>query len=147
LNSVMADGEGVEMKVATLFSSIILSLILFTGQARADWVQVATNVERIVALEDKVGDISSIVRMIGSSIGEDGVDQIRVHGDIYFVYYLAANVALANGEMEDFEEYLEMADDELDRMLEIVDEAEAMHPEIPEAPEVETPESVGLRTI
>jgi len=115
--------EGAVMKVPLLSSSLILSLVLFTGQVRADpeWEQVATNVEKIIALENRINDISDLMGMAAMFMEEDEIFEVKIHGDIYFVYYIAAQVALANEEMEDFEDYIERAGDELDRMMEIIE--------------------------
>jgi len=119
----MIDGEGAVMKVplTTLFSSIILALVLFTGQVKADWEQVANNIEVITALEYRITEISMLVGMMGGLIEQEELDELKVHSDIYFVYYFAAQVALANEEMEDFKEYIGEADDSLDRMMEIIE--------------------------
>jgi len=119
----MTDGEGAVMKVPliTLFSSIVLALVLFTGQVKADWEQVANNIEVITALEYRISEISMLVGMMGGFIEQEELDELKVHSDIYFVYYFAAQVALANEEMEDFKEYIEEADNSLDRMMEIIE--------------------------
>jgi len=110
-----------KVPLTALFSSVTLSLVLFTGQVRADWEQTATNIEKIIALENRINDISGLMGMAAMFMEEEEISEIKIHGDIYFVYYIAAQVALANEEMEDFREYIEAANDSLDRMMEIIE--------------------------
>jgi len=132
------------MKAPLLSSSLILSLVLFTGQVRADWEQTATNIEKIIALENRINDISGLMGMAAMFLEEDEISEIKIHGDIYFVYYIAAQVALANEEMEDFEEYIEAAGDSLDRMMEII-ETPPDHPPLETLPSPSpTPEMQSL---
>jgi len=122
-----------KVSLTTPFSSIVLTLVLFTGQVKADWEQVAANVERIVELERRIDDILILVGMASATglIEKEAVEDIKFHGDIYFVYYLAAQVALANEEMEDFIEYIELASDSLDKMEEIIETPPKLPPVAP----------------
>jgi len=132
-----------KVPLTTLFSSVILVLVLLTGQVRADWEQVASNVGRIVALEERMDDILGLVGMARSILTEDNIADVKTEGDIYFVYYIAAQVALAEEEMEDFAEYIEEANDSLDRMMEIIETPLEQQP----SPAAPAPTSTEMRSL
>jgi len=83
------------------------------------WEKVATNVPQIVALEDRVMDIATAVAMAYHLDNRQRLE-IKLHLDIYFIFYSGANAALANGKMAEFDRHMKAAETELDRMMEIM---------------------------
>jgi hypothetical protein len=53
-------------------------------------------------------------------LSKDNAEDLKAHYDVYYVYYLAANVSLARGHMESYLAHVKLAAGELDLMEAIV---------------------------
>lgn len=60
---------------------------------------------------------------------EEGIGKVRTHNDVYFVYYVAANVSLARGDFEDYFLKVQYARTELDSIEQILGEVLVVVPE------------------
>lgn len=80
--------------------------------------QLAMNLAPILEIENRVSQISSSSQMLGliGAISEEQADKLKTHSDVYYVYYLAANVDLAQGDIDSYRAHLELAQRELDEM-------------------------------
>ncbi|MFQ5902097.1 MAG: hypothetical protein ACE5JO_00235 [Candidatus Binatia bacterium] len=80
--------------------------------------QMAANIDPILKLENRIGQVKYYTKMLISvgGISDEKGDELKAHHDIYYVYYLTANVQLARGNMESYVAYVKAAESELDLM-------------------------------
>jgi hypothetical protein len=86
--------------------------------------EVAANLAPLLKIErraDQVKYYSLLLTNLGG-IGADSVAIIKKHHDIYFVYYLAANLNLARGNIDSYLVHVRLAEKELDSMESILKE-------------------------
>ncbi len=103
---------------------MLLSLVLAGGLAACSQMQpisrdqMAANIDPILKLENRVGQVKYYTKMLISvgGISDKKEDELKEHHDVYYVYYLTANVHLAGGDMESYQAYVEAAESELDLM-------------------------------
>lgn len=79
--------------------------------------KLSQNMGEVLELESKVASIQSYVSQFGSALTEDTLKAVQSSYDRYFLYYTAANVALANGDIELYRKHLKMANAEVDKMV------------------------------
>jgi len=101
---------------------IIFLFITIGCSATSNWETVAINIPAILDVEFRIDHIAEEIANSRDVLTENQLDRIKLHFDIYFVFYYGANVALADGDVTRFEQHMASANDELDRMLEIMDE-------------------------
>jgi len=106
------------------FLVAILLFITIGCSATSTWEKVAINIPAVLDVEFRIDSIATEITKANSrdELTEDQNDRIKLHFDIYFVFYYGANTALANGNIARFEQHMVSAHDELDRMIEILDE-------------------------
>ncbi len=99
--------------------ALVLGLgLLFTGCSTIGPIsrdQIAENLAPILEVENRVNRAMSGVQMLGSvgEISDKDAEKLKAHYDVYFVYYHAANVYLAGGDIESYKSHIEMAKKEL----------------------------------
>lgn len=108
------------MKLNRLAIALGLGL-LFTGCSPIGPIsrdQLAENLAPILEVENRVNRAMSGVQMLGliGEISDKDAEKLKSHYDIYSVYYHAANVYLAGGDIESYISHFEMAKKELDAM-------------------------------
>jgi hypothetical protein len=80
--------------------------------------ELAANLAPLLKIErraDQVKYYSLLLTNLGG-IGAESVAIIKNHHDIYFVYYLAANLNLARGNIDSYLVHVRLAEKELDSM-------------------------------
>ncbi len=88
--------------------ALVLGLgLLFTGCSTIGPIsrdQIAENLAPILEVENRVSRAMSGVQMLGSvgEISDKDAEKLKSHYDIYSVYYHAANVYLAVGDIESY---------------------------------------------
>lgn len=92
--------------------------LLFTGCSPIGPIsrdQLAENLAPILEVENRVNRAMSGVQMLGfvSEISDKDAEKLKAHYDVYSVYYHAANVYLAVGDIESYIAHIEMAKKEL----------------------------------
>ena len=92
--------------------------LLFTGCSTIGPIsrdQIAENLAPILEVENRVNRAMSGVQMLGSvgEISDKDAEKLKAHYDVYSVYYHAANVYLAGGDIESYISHIEMAKKEL----------------------------------
>ncbi len=95
--------------------------LLFTGCSPIGPIsrdQLAENLAPILEVENWVNRAMSGVQMLGSvgEISDKDAEKLKAHYDVYSVYYHAANVYLAGGDIESYIAHIQMAKQELDTM-------------------------------
>lgn len=80
--------------------------------------QLAENLHPILKIENRVDRLQYYTQMLDKlgAINKENVDALKTHHDIYYVYYVAANVQLARGNMESYMAHVKLAEKELDLM-------------------------------
>lgn len=80
--------------------------------------QVAKNLAPMVSLEKRVDKVRYYTQWLVLAGGIDNIKvvDLKARHDVYFVYYLAANVDLASGDVESFQANLERAEREVEFM-------------------------------
>ena len=84
--------------------------------SRKDMLQ---HLRPLVALEDKYGQLQQTVQLatyLFEELPDQKASEFKEHVDIYWIHYAAANVAIANGDLEVYEEHIEAAKEEVDAM-------------------------------
>jgi len=98
---------------------VALLLLITSCSTTTSWETVASNVPRIVEIEERITDIATAVAL-AYHLDDNQRREIKLHLDIYFIFYSGANTALANGKMAEFDRHMDSANAELDRMMEIM---------------------------
>ena len=80
--------------------------------------QLTANLAPILKVEERVDEVKANSKIFGldGQMTAEKVEELKTHFDIYYVHYLAANVYLARGSMEDYKAHLRQAETELDAM-------------------------------
>lgn len=107
---------------------LLLPLVLAGGLAACSQIQpisrdqMAANLNPVLKLENRIDQVKYYTKMLTSvgGISDEKGEELKAHHDIYYVYYLTANVQLARGDMESYQAYVEAAKGELDMMEEIL---------------------------
>jgi len=116
------------MKVTQTFLRLILFLVFSAGLAACSQIKpiapedLARNLGPILKIEKRLDQVKYYSKMLGN-LGEmkgENADDLKAHHDIYYVYYVAANVQLARGDMEAYLAHVKLAERELDLMESIV---------------------------
>jgi len=102
-----------------LLVAVLFLLITSCSADNNNWETVATSIPRIVEIEDRVMDIATAVALAYHLDNRQRLE-IKLHLDIYFIFYSGANTALANGKLAEFDRHMDSANAELDRMMEIM---------------------------
>lgn len=105
-----------------LIVAVLLFITIGCSATTTNWETVAINIPAILDVEFRLDSIATEIADSRDMLTENQLDRIKLHFDIYFVFYYGANVALANGNVVRFEQQMASAHDELDRMIEIMDE-------------------------
>lgn len=116
------------MKVTRSFLRLILFLVFSVGLAACSQMKpiapedLAQNLGPILKIEKRLDQVKYYSQMLGKLGGMDDekADDLKAHHDIYYVYYVAANVQLAKGDMEAYLAHIKLAERELDFMETIV---------------------------
>lgn len=101
-----------------------LSLVLASGLAACAQInpiprdQLAANIAPILQIEKRLDQVRYYTKVLGSvgGISEEKTTELKKHLDVYYVYYLASNVQLAEGDMESYQAHVKLAERELDVM-------------------------------
>jgi hypothetical protein len=82
----------------------------------------AQNLGPILKIEKRLDQVKYYSQMLGNlgGMNDERADDLKAHHDIYYVYYVAANVQLARGDMEAYVAHVKLAEQELDFMEAIV---------------------------
>ena len=119
-------------------SAILLSLALgCTAPSIAPRDLAGDHIDSLLDLENRVGAAkhnSTVLSSIGL-MDQDDVADYKEHLDLFYLYYWTANVKLAEGEIDLFEEAVEIAEEELTEMEGLIEEA-ASHVQVAPVPEV-----------
>lgn len=104
--------------------SLVLSLAVAGGLVACSQVnpisrdQLAENLAPILRMERRVDQVKYYTQMLAylGGISSEKTEDLKAHHDIYYVYYVAANVQLARGDMESYLAHVSQAERELDLM-------------------------------
>lgn len=80
------------------------------------------NISEVLELEREVASIQTYMAMFASAMTEDTLKAVQSIYDRYYLYYMAANVALANGDIELYKKHLKMAKAEVDKIMHTLSE-------------------------
>lgn len=119
------------------FLAIALSLaFVLAGCAPVHFSRetIADNIAPVVALERRVDWITqeSRAKHQFGILSREVIEALKEALDIYYVFYLAASVKLAEGRLDTYRELLSMAAREVDRMERLI--REAREGDVPEPP-------------
>jgi hypothetical protein len=87
--------------------------------------QLAANLAPLLKIErraDQVKYYTLLLDKVGG-LGEEGAQALKNHHDVYYVYYLAANMHLARGNLDSYRVHVKLAEKELDSMEGILKES------------------------
>jgi hypothetical protein len=87
--------------------------------------QLAANLAPLLKIErraDQVKYYSLLLDKVGA-LGEAGASALKNHYDVYYVYYLAANMHLARANIDTYQAHVKLAEKELDAMEGILKES------------------------
>lgn len=90
--------------------------------SRKDMLQ---KLQTLIALEYKHGQLQRNIQatiVYSQGIPDDKANKLKEHNDVYWVHHAAANVAVANGNMESYEKHVEAARREVEAMDAVVNE-------------------------
>ncbi len=79
--------------------------------------KLSENMGEVLELEREVSSIQTYMTMYGSAMTEDMLKAVKSIYDRYYLYYMAANVALANGDIELYRKHLAMAKAEVEKIM------------------------------
>ena len=131
------------MKNIIIGSLILLLSAIYIPTLRADWGTVASNISKIRDVDERTTDVLGLAGMTRGFLGEADREEILTLIDIHHVFYLAANVALANEYIEDFNEYIDEINGVLDDIMDVIQDAGNM-PMAPPSPLDTTEETKGI---
>ena len=93
----------------TIFISLICALGLSACApstphlSRQDLLQRLAPMRNLEAKYEEIQTYASLANFIGIELPEYLVKKLKAHNDLYWLHYYAANVAIANGDLEDYE--------------------------------------------
>lgn len=114
------------MKSRNLALTLLLTAVL-AGCAQVAPIprdELAANLTPILKLERRSDQVKYYTQMLNTlgGLSEEKAADLKAHYDVYYVYYLAANVHLARGNMESYLAHVKLAGKELDFMEALVKE-------------------------
>ena len=115
------------MIIKYLITAIILYvLFVLAGCAPAmtDRVTLVKNMGSVLKLEKKTHALQAQVRVLKKfrELSNANVALIEQHYDVYYPYYLAANIYLVHGQIDEYKEAVKFAETELTAIQILVDE-------------------------
>jgi len=90
--------------------------------SRKDMLQ---HLQPLIALEGKYEQMNENIKLavlFSQEIPVNKANKIKEHNDVYWVHHAAANVAVANGNIESFKKHVEAARREVEAMDAVVNE-------------------------
>ncbi len=90
--------------------------------SRKDMLQ---QLQLLVALEDKHGQLQrniQVAMLFSQGIPDNKASKLKEHNDVYWAHHVAANAAVANGDIESYEKHVEAAKREVEAMDTVVNE-------------------------
>ncbi len=112
------------MKTLSLAFLVLLvsSLVACSQIAPIPRDELAANLAPILKIEKRSDQIKYYTEMLLylGGLSQDKAEDLKAHYDVYYVYYLAANVSLARGSMESYLANVKLAEKEIDLMEAIV---------------------------
>lgn len=102
----------------------LLSLVLASGLLACSQVnpvsrdELTLNLAPVLKLERRIDQAKYYTNLLITSGGmsSDKAEDLKAHHDVYYVYYLAALVQLARGNIESYVAHVRLAERELDAM-------------------------------
>ncbi|MGH7847358.1 MAG: hypothetical protein ACREQW_19600 [Candidatus Binatia bacterium] len=87
--------------------------------------QLAANLAPLLKVERRAEQVKYYTLLLDKigGIGEEGAQALKNHHDVYYVYYLAANMHLARGNLGAYRAHVKLAENELDSMEGILKES------------------------
>jgi len=78
--------------------------------------QLAANIKPILEIEERIDQMRYYTKLLDSlgGISKEKLEDLKGHYDVYYVYYLASNLYLAEGNTESYEAHVKQAQSELD---------------------------------
>ncbi len=78
--------------------------------------QLAANIKPILKIEERIDQMRYYTKMLDSlgGISKEKSEDLKGHYDVYYVYYLASNLYLAEGNTESYLAHVKQAQSELD---------------------------------
>ncbi len=78
--------------------------------------QLAANIKPILKIEERIDQMRYYTNMLDSigGISQEKLAELKGHYDVYYVYYLASNLYLAEGNTESYLAHVKQAQSELD---------------------------------
>ncbi len=78
--------------------------------------QLAANIKPILKIEERNDQMRYYTNMLDSlgGISKEKLEELKGHYDVYYVYYLASTLYLAEGNTESYEAHVKQAQSELD---------------------------------
>jgi len=113
------------IKYAIISLACALALTACASTVQLSRKNMLQDLQSLIALEDQYGQLQQtiqVVMLFSQEIPDNKATKLKEHNDIYWVHHLAANVAVANGDMAGYEKHVEAAKREVDAMDAIVNE-------------------------
>ena len=78
--------------------------------------QLAANIKPILEIEERIDQMRYYTKLLDSlgGISKEKLEDLKGHYDVYYVYYLASNLYLAEGNTESYLAHVKQAQSELD---------------------------------
>ncbi len=90
--------------------------------SRKDMLQ---RLKPLLALEHKYGQLQQTVQLatyLFEDLADKKATEFKEHVDVYWIHHAAANVSIANGDLEVYEKHMEAAKEEVDAMEAVLGE-------------------------
>ena len=111
------------MKTLLLILALLLAPLLTACiPPIIDRTTLAQNLDLVLRLEEKMEVIQQKANFLAylGVYSEEFALEMKEHHDVYYPYYLAANLYLAHGQLEEHKEAVRLAESELDTMNELI---------------------------
>ncbi|MFQ5930701.1 MAG: hypothetical protein ACE5MK_13495 [Acidobacteriota bacterium] len=112
----------------TIFISLICALGLsacapsMPHLSRQDLLQRLASMRNLEAKYDEIQTYASLADIMGVGVTEYQARKLKEHTDLYWLHYYAANVAIANGDVQGYEIQLQTSRAELEAIEDIFDD-------------------------
>jgi hypothetical protein len=105
-----------ELMKSTLLLLLASGLVACTPIDPIPRNQLAANIKPILKIEERIDQMRYYTKVLDSlgGITKEKLEELKGHYDVYYVYYLASNVHLAEGNTESYLAHVELAERELE---------------------------------
>jgi hypothetical protein len=105
-----------ELMKSTLLLLLASGLVACTPIDPIPRNQLAANIKPILKIEERIDQMRYYTKVLDSlgGITKEKLEELKGHYDVYYVYYLASNVHLAEGNTDSYLAHVELAERELE---------------------------------